>query len=89
MSPSSRSSSVQRIALLFVVIAAVFVSGRTLRSQGGGSPCGPNINAIVCENLKPGDPASAWDVSGAGDASIQGFTTDMSVDQGGVVQFKV
>ncbi|MFN0152452.1 MAG: N,N-dimethylformamidase beta subunit family domain-containing protein [bacterium] len=46
-------------------------------------------NEISLENALPGNPATEWDVSGAGDASIQGFATDMSVDQGGTVVFKI
>jgi hypothetical protein len=46
-------------------------------------------NPIACENLLPGNPASEWDISGAGDASIQGFATDISVDQGQTVHFKI
>ena len=73
-------------ALIAAAAAATF-GGDTLRSQG--SPCGPGINLVVCENLKPGDAASDWDVSGSGDATIQGFTTDISVNHGATVQFKV
>ena len=52
--------------------------------------CDPaTTNPIVCENAKPGNPASEWDVSGAGDPTIQGFATDISVDQGQTVHFKV
>ena len=32
-----------------------------MQAQGG---CGPTVNAIVCENLNPGNPASEWDISG-------------------------
>ncbi|MFY9976409.1 MAG: N,N-dimethylformamidase beta subunit family domain-containing protein, partial [Chromatiaceae bacterium] len=46
-------------------------------------------NPIVRENCLTGNPPSEWDVSGAGDPSIQGFTTDISVDQGGIVDFKI
>ncbi len=54
------------------------------------SPCTPPItNAIVCENSKPGNPPSEWDVSGAGDPSIQGFANDISVNKGGTVHFKI
>jgi N,N-dimethylformamidase beta subunit-like protein/uncharacterized protein DUF4082/Big-like domain-containing protein/purple acid phosphatase-like protein len=53
------------------------------------SSCGATINPIVCENQKPGDPASSWDVSGSGDASIQGFTTNISAAPGEIVQFKI
>jgi hypothetical protein len=46
-------------------------------------------NPIVTENLLPGNPASEWDIVGAGDSSIQGFATQISVDQGQTVFFKV
>ncbi len=46
-------------------------------------------NAIVTENLLPGSPASEWDIVGNGDLSIQGYATDISVDQGGTVEFKI
>jgi hypothetical protein len=46
-------------------------------------------NEIVIENALPGNPPSEWDVSGVGDGSIQGFATDMSVDQGGTIDFKI
>jgi hypothetical protein len=44
-------------------------------------------NAIVCENLLPG--STGWQISGSGDASIQGFATDISVNAGQTVSFKV
>ena len=53
------------------------------------SSCGATINPIVCENQKPGDPATLWDVSGSGDSSIQGFTTNISAAPGDAVQFKI
>src|SRR3954465_4549814 len=46
-------------------------------------------NAIVTENALPGNPASEWDISGAGDLSIQGFATDISVNKGETVHFKI
>src|SRR5581483_11892168 len=55
-------------------------------------PCAPPVtNPIVCENSLPGNPASEWDLPNrdAGDASIQGFATDISVNRGQTVRFKV
>jgi hypothetical protein len=46
-------------------------------------------NPIVTENALTGNPSSEWDISGAGDLSIQGFATDMSVDKGGTIYFKI
>ena len=88
MSQPSRSWCARRAALVVAAIA-IFYSEGTPRAQGGGSPCGPSINVIVCENLKTGNPASEWDISGAGDTTIQGFTTDISANRSGNVQFKV
>ena len=53
------------------------------------STCDSILNPIVCENTKPGNPSSEWDISGSGDPSIQGFATDISVDQGQTVHFKI
>jgi hypothetical protein len=48
-------------------------------------------NAIVTENLLAGTPATVWDVptQNAGDSSIQGFATDISVNVGGTINFKI
>ncbi len=54
------------------------------------APCDPPItNPILCENTKAGNPSTEWEVSGAGDPSIQGFATDISVNHGTTVYFKV
>jgi len=37
----------------------------------------------------PGHPPSEWDTDGAGDESIQGFATDISVNVGQRVDFKI
>jgi len=55
----------------------------------GVDPCSPGGNPIVCENSKPGNPSSEWDISGAGDLTIQGFATDISVNRGSAVNFKI
>jgi hypothetical protein len=52
-------------------------------------PCSAPPNEIVAENCKPGTPFSVWNIPGAGDSSIQGYATDISVDQSQRVDFKV
>ncbi|MDI6101734.1 DUF4082 domain-containing protein [Actinoplanes sp. NEAU-A12] len=52
-------------------------------------PCNPGNNPIVCENSKDGTPKSVWDIDGAGDPSLQGFATDISVNAGQRVDFKI
>ena len=49
--------------------------------------CGPS--PIVCENQQTGNPSSEWDITGAGDSTLQGFATDISVNKGTTVNFKV
>ena len=39
----------------------------------------PSGNPIVAENQLPGTPQSTWGVSGSGDATIQGFASDISI----------
>lgn len=46
-------------------------------------------NPIVTENALPGTAPSVWDISGAGDLSIQGFATDLSVNKGQTIHFKI
>ncbi len=46
-------------------------------------------NAIVTENQNAGTPSSTWYIPHPGDANIQGFATDMSVQHGDTVHFKV
>ena len=47
------------------------------------------MNRIQQENNNPGRPQIEWDVPGIGDPTIQGFATDMSVNAGDTVCFKV
>jgi hypothetical protein len=53
------------------------------------NPCTSPANPTVAENCLAGAPRSQWDVSGAGDATIQGFAAQMSVNRGETVSFKV
>ena len=94
---SSRSSVVRRrqrhvVVSALVVLGWVFAISVFAPSSGAAAPnpCGPPVLSIIaCENTLPGDPASDWQVSGAGDATIQGFATAMSVNLGDTVTFKI
>ncbi|MBX4974569.1 DUF4082 domain-containing protein [Rhizobium lentis] len=46
-------------------------------------------NAIVLENQKQGNPESEWGIDGAGSSNIEGFATDISVDNGKTINFKI
>jgi methionine-rich copper-binding protein CopC len=53
-------------------------------------PCDvPITNPVACENSKPGDSPLDWDIASGGDPSIEGFTTDISVNLGDTVHFKI
>ena len=69
-------------------LAAQSSPGRFTTAPAAGG-CAAPANPIVAENCLAGNPASEWDISGAGDPSIQGFATDISVNRGSTVSFKV
>ena len=46
-------------------------------------------NLIVTENALAGNLPAEWEVSGIGDPSIQGFATEISVNRGQTVSFKI
>ena len=71
------------VALGALVLAPLLVAPAARAS------CGSPANAIEAENCQPGTPASTWDIAGAGSESLQGYATDISVDQGQTVHFKV
>src|SRR4030095_11172033 len=70
---SRRSSALLIIAALAVIFIQSGAVDPLLRAQS---------TPIVAENALTGNPASEWDVSGAGDPTIQGFATDISVNVG-------
>jgi hypothetical protein len=79
------------LSVTFAVLLLLLLGDRRhdLRAQTG-DPCATvPVNPIACENSKPGNPASEWDISGAGSGSIEGFATDISVNKGQTVNFKV
>jgi hypothetical protein len=94
--PPATRHDLRRLAIVLVA-AAVLAAGTVTAARLGGSgealaadPCAPPVtNPIACENTKPGTPRSTWDVTGAGSTSIQGFATDISVNRGETVRFKV
>src|SRR5258708_30484721 len=89
-SPVSELTCHKRLALAGVlVLAACSVAATSASAQTFG--CSPAMaNDIVCENSKAGTPSSTWDIpgGGAGDSTIQGFATDISVNQGQTRSFK-
>ncbi len=78
-----------RGAGVLVVVLGTLLSLLGIHEAGAAAdPCS-GLSAVACENLRPGTPASVWDVSGAGDDTLEGFATDMSVNAGQQVSFKI
>jgi hypothetical protein len=73
---------------LAMVVGALAVLAPAAAAQSP-SDCAAPANEIVAENCKPGTPEDQWDVAGSGATSIQGFATDISVDRGQTVRFKI
>jgi hypothetical protein len=60
-------------------------------SSNAYSSCAAPANDIERENCLPGSPSAEWDIPtfDKGDITIQGFATDISVNRGSTVRFKV
>ena len=74
------------VAILVALVGALVPAFAAAPAEA--ADCG-GANAVVCENAKTGNPAEEWNVGSDGDPSIQGFATDMSVNVGDTVHFKV
>src|SRR5436305_10883462 len=93
----------KRLVRLAIILLGFALSVGSFRGDGAAwitasaaDPCLSPANAIVAENCQSGtpedvmsDPTAGWGVSGPGDANIQGFATDMSVNRGAGVDFKI
>jgi methionine-rich copper-binding protein CopC len=73
---------------VLALVAAGLVAAAPAPARAA-TPCAPVVNPVACENSKPGTSPSIWDIPGSGDASIQGFATDISTNLGGTEQFKI
>jgi hypothetical protein len=82
-----------RLFLGAIIIAdGTFVLSAADEQRPPASPpreCASPANRIVAENCKPGSPSTDWDVNGSGDPRIQGFATDISVNLGETISFKI
>jgi len=85
---ASRNLSKAFLSVLALLVLAAVAQPAQAQTFG----CSPAMaNDIVCENSKPGNPSSEWDVGNgnAGDLTIQGFATDISVNRGSTIFFKI
>jgi hypothetical protein len=88
--PAARARSPLGIGHLLVtgVVIAALALVPVTTPAASAADCSPGANPISCENTRPGNPPSEWDV-GEGDDDITAFTTDISTNVGGTVRFKV
>ncbi|PKH37442.1 DUF4082 domain-containing protein [Nocardioides alpinus] len=89
----TRAWSARVVALLLVAALNVLVGPSLIggpSTANAADPCAPGGNKIACENSKPGTSPEIWDSAyGSGADSIQGFSTDISVNVGQRVDFKI
>jgi hypothetical protein len=85
---------------LVIAVAALAAGTMAAAPSTASASCASPANPVEAENCLPGTPQATWDVPGtatysspgagpSGDPTIQGFSTDISVDVGGTVFFKI
>ena len=80
---------IARRLILGLVAAAAALALLPATGHAATDPCAtPVTNPVACENTQPGTPPSDWQVDGAGDATIQGFATAMSVNKGETISLQ-
>lgn len=84
----SAASLLTAAVAVLALTAAVLVASPGLPAQAA-TGCGLAANPVQCENALPGTDPSVWDITGAGDSDIQGFSTDISVNVGSTIGFKI
>jgi Domain of unknown function (DUF4082)/Bacterial Ig domain len=79
-----------RIFAVAALVSGLLAAPVAVGVAAAAGPCdAPVTNPVACENTLPGNPSSDWDVSGSGSSTIQGFTTQISVNAGETAVFKV
>ncbi len=78
----------RRLSYAAVVLALVLPTWLAGPARAAG-PCDTAPGSIACENTRPGTPRNLWQIPGAGDTTIQGFGTSMSVNVGETERFKI
>jgi hypothetical protein len=87
-----RSRRATSLLVTGVLLAAFVTAIATAQpAAAAASPCGATINPVTCENSQTTGvtQSSDWDITDAGDSDIQGFSTDISVNAGGSIGFKI
>ena len=93
---SAAQTSSHSLALSGLSPSTVYHYRVTSTTSSGGSATSPNppasplsFTTSASSGGEVGSPPSEWEVSGAGDPTIQGFPTDISVNRGETISFKI
>src|SRR4051794_38416805 len=81
----------QRALAPLLAFLAVLALGTVAPAVAQATPCtAPVVSKVACENYsQTGVTPENWMVDGNGDPSIQGFATQMSVQPGDTIGFKI
>jgi hypothetical protein len=85
---AAAESTPVRMAVRLALATSLIAIALLVTAPAGHSVCGVGANPIVTENCLTGNPSHDWEISGSG-ASIEGFATDISVNRGSTVSFKI
>jgi hypothetical protein len=82
--------SPRRIPAAVLALAAALLVLGMAPAVSQAAPCTPPVvNQVACENTQAGADESTWNIDGAGDPTIQGYATSMSVNKGSTISFKI
>jgi len=87
--PRTLPERLRALVLAFAVVGGLLVAMPVAAPADAATGCAAATNPITCENALTGTAPSVWDIEGSGDPSIQGFSTDISVNVGGTIGFKI
>jgi hypothetical protein len=80
----------RRLLAAALALASALLALALAPAQSHAAACTPPVvNQVACENTQPGADPSTWEIDGAGDPSIQGYATSMSVNKGDTISFKI
>src|SRR6267142_1128895 len=85
---SRRRASFASLSLAFMRILLLMLAHASLALSAFATCLAPK-NPIEAENCLAGNPPSQWYIQGAGSSNIRGFTTDISVNVGQTISFKI
>src|SRR5439155_5284985 len=89
-SPRPRRRGLRLACVFALAIAGPWVFWLVRPPSASATLCDPGVaNPVACENSLPGTPQDVWDAPLDPSPSIEGFATDISVDHGQTIHFKV